>query len=152
MKPILWAETARAEYLDILNRIRTDNPAAARRVEKRIDETINSLAHRNIRRRGRVEGTFEKSVVGLPYIVAFALDTEVDGSERLVVLRIFTRHVIGRPAAGLETECASRFRVPPTRPTQAAALRSPQGARTAHWKLTYYLASCSPRSLTSQRS
>ncbi len=88
MKPILWAETARAEYLDILNRIRTDNPAAARRVEKRIEETIKSLAHRNIGRRGRVEGTFEKSVVGLPYIVAFALDTEVDGPERLVVLRI----------------------------------------------------------------
>jgi toxin ParE1/3/4 len=80
--------------LDILRRIRGDNPTAARRVANEIKRAMDLLARHNIGRRGRVEGTFEKSVVGLPYIIAYAIDTEADGRERLVVLRIIhtSRH------------------------------------------------------------
>lgn len=35
-----------------------------------------------------MEGTFEKSIVGLPYIISYAIGTEADGGERLVALRI----------------------------------------------------------------
>lgn len=94
MRPIRWSVTARAEYLDILRRIRADNPTAARRVANEIKRAMDLLARHNIGRLGRVEGTFEKSVVGLPYIVAYAIDTEADGRDRLVVLRIIhtSRH------------------------------------------------------------
>jgi toxin ParE1/3/4 len=88
VRPVLWSETALSEYQNILQRVGADNPSAARRVADKIDRAIELLAHRNIGRRGRVEGTFEKSVVGLPYIVAFAIDTDTRGEERLVVLRI----------------------------------------------------------------
>jgi toxin ParE1/3/4 len=88
VRSIRWSVTARAEYLDILRRVRADNPTAARRIAYEIKRAMDLLMRHNIGRRGRVEGTFEKSVVGLPYIVAYAINTEADGRERLVVLRI----------------------------------------------------------------
>jgi toxin ParE1/3/4 len=88
VRPIVWAETARADYRRALARIRAENPAAARRVSGVVQQAIEMVARRNIGRRGRVEGTFEKSVVGLPYVIAYALEAESEGTERLVILRI----------------------------------------------------------------
>jgi len=59
----------------------------ARRVANRIAEAVEGLAQRNTGRPGRVRDTFEKSIVGLPYIVAFAVEVH-DGVERIVVLRV----------------------------------------------------------------
>ena len=50
------------------------DPSAATRVADRIDEAAGGLVSLAIGRPGRVAGTFEKSVVGLPYIIAYALD------------------------------------------------------------------------------
>ena len=87
VKPIVWSETASLEYRNRVRRIRADSPDAARRVANRIAEAVEGLAHRNTGRPGRVRGTFEKSIVGLPYIVAFAVEVH-DGVERIVVLRV----------------------------------------------------------------
>ena len=42
----------------------------------------------SIGRVGRVEGTFEKPVVGLPYIIAYEITVGPEGSEVVVVLRL----------------------------------------------------------------
>ena len=39
-------------------------------------------------RPGRVTGTYEKPVAGLPHIIAYAIEPRPDGSERVVVLRV----------------------------------------------------------------
>ena len=88
MKPIVWSETASLEYQNLVGkRFTPRSPDAARRVANRIAEAVEGLAQRNTGRPGRVEDTFEKSVVGLPYIVAFAVEVH-DGVERIVVLRV----------------------------------------------------------------
>ncbi|HEY8564786.1 MAG TPA: type II toxin-antitoxin system RelE/ParE family toxin [Beijerinckiaceae bacterium] len=84
MKRIVWADTARRDYLGLLRRIRADNPAAAARVAGEITKAVEGLARHNTGRAGRVAGTYEKSVTGLPYVVAY-LD---DGAEPLTILRI----------------------------------------------------------------
>lgn len=87
MREVVWSETARAEYLKIIDHVAEQNVAGARRIADAIDQTIERLAERNTGRRGRVEGTFEKSIVGLPYILAYA-EVSSDGAERLVILRV----------------------------------------------------------------
>lgn len=88
MRRIVWSEEAHADLLKLLARIQPDNPGAARRVADAIDTAVRSLAERNIGRRGRVEGTFEKTVVGLPYVVAYAIEVGASGSERVAILRV----------------------------------------------------------------
>jgi toxin ParE1/3/4 len=39
-------------------------------------------------RRGRVAGTYEKILSGLPYIIAYVLETTPAGEEVLAVLRV----------------------------------------------------------------
>jgi toxin ParE1/3/4 len=39
-------------------------------------------------RQGRVTGTYEKVVPGLPYIIAYRLVALPEGSEKLVILRV----------------------------------------------------------------
>jgi len=39
-------------------------------------------------RRGRVSGTYEKLVVGLPYIIAYSLETLPSGEQVLAVLSV----------------------------------------------------------------
>jgi toxin ParE1/3/4 len=52
-----------------------------------IREAGLKLGVRSTGRKGRVDGTFEKSVVGLPYIVAYAVETQA-GDERIVILHV----------------------------------------------------------------
>ena len=87
VKPIVWSETASLEYQNLVRRIGADSPDAARRVANRIAEAVKGLAQRNTGRPGRVRDTFEKSIVGLPYVVAFAVEVH-EGVERIVVLRV----------------------------------------------------------------
>ena len=82
MKPIVWSETASLEYQNLVRRIHAESPDAARRVANRIAEAVEGLAQRNTGRPGRVRDTFEKSIVGLPYIEVH------EGVERVVVLRV----------------------------------------------------------------
>lgn len=88
MRQIVWSEDALAEFREVIRYIASNNPLAAEKVARRIDETIKRLADMPTGRKGRVAGTYEKVVPRSPYIVAYALDQASPGLERLIVLRI----------------------------------------------------------------
>jgi plasmid stabilization system protein ParE len=68
--------------------IAADNPAAALKVLGRIEQAAEKLGQMAIGRRGRVTGTYERPLSGLPYIIAYALQTLPSGRERVVILRV----------------------------------------------------------------
>jgi toxin ParE1/3/4 len=68
--------------------IAADSPVTALDVLDRIEATAERLGHAPIGRRGRVAGTYEKPVRGLPYIIAYALEATPTGDERVVILRV----------------------------------------------------------------
>lgn len=72
-RQVEWSERARADIRDQIVFIAIDDPAAADHVLHRIDATGNALRDFATGRLGRVEGTYEKSVRGLPYIIAYEL-------------------------------------------------------------------------------
>ena len=69
MRRIVWSVDARIAYRDIIAWIARDNPQAAGTVAVRIGESIQALAFMPTGRKGRVSGTYEKVVTGLPYII-----------------------------------------------------------------------------------
>lgn len=83
-RAVEWAASARRELAQIVMFIADIDPAAAARVADRIDQTAADLGAFSTGRPGRVAGTFEKPVVGLPYIIAYALDDRED--RRAVVI------------------------------------------------------------------
>lgn len=69
---IRWLSDAVDDLIEIQNYIANDNPPAAGNVAKRIKACVNSLKkHPGIGRAGRVEGTRELVVAGLPYIIPY---------------------------------------------------------------------------------
>lgn len=74
MRPVLWSAAARAELLDIVRFIAEANTAAATKVAERMERAAAELGQFAVGRRGRVSGTYEKVIVGLPYIIAYAID------------------------------------------------------------------------------
>ena len=76
MRQVQWSDSALVELENQIVHIAMDNPAAARRVAARIREAGNNLADFATGRAGRVNGTYEKSVTGLPYIIAYALSDD----------------------------------------------------------------------------
>jgi toxin ParE1/3/4 len=68
--------------------IANDNPTAARRVADRIERAGRLLGEMATGRLGRVTGTYEKLVPGLPYIIAYSLARRHDGTEAVAILRI----------------------------------------------------------------
>ncbi|MEX2650731.1 MAG: type II toxin-antitoxin system RelE/ParE family toxin [Alphaproteobacteria bacterium] len=88
MRRIVWSQSALDDFDEAIGTIARDDSRAARSVADRIDAAIQSLAATPTGRRGRVPGTYEKVVHGLPYIVAYALRTHPSGDDRLIVLRV----------------------------------------------------------------
>jgi toxin ParE1/3/4 len=88
VRRVVWSRHALNDFRGVIGYIAADNPAAAERVAERIDRTIQALAATPIGRKGRVSGTYEKVVRGLPYIVAYALGDEPKGHETITVLRV----------------------------------------------------------------
>ncbi len=86
-RPVLWSRDALDDLKSQIARIAAENPAAARRVADRISATCAALGDRPIGRVGRIAGTYEKSVVGLPFIVAYALGLRA-GAETVSILRV----------------------------------------------------------------
>jgi len=80
-----WAASALADLLDQIRHIAADDPDAAQRVALRIGETGAALGAFATGHQGRVPGTYEKSVVGLPYIIAYAL---TDDDRAISILRV----------------------------------------------------------------
>lgn len=67
--------------------IACDIPVATRRVAQRIRATGDALADFATGHAGRIEGTYEKSVSGLPYVIAYAID-RTGAAETVVVLHV----------------------------------------------------------------
>jgi plasmid stabilization system protein ParE len=85
---VVWAKDALDDLDSAIAYIASDSPAAALRVLDRIEAAAEKLGKVASGRRGRVAGTYEKSVRGLPYIVAYAIQPLPGGRERIVILRV----------------------------------------------------------------
>jgi toxin ParE1/3/4 len=86
-RPVLWSRGALDDLKRAASYIARDNPQAARKVAAAIREAGCKLGIRSTGRKGRVEGTFEKSVAGLPYILAYAIEAVAE-DERIVILHV----------------------------------------------------------------
>ncbi len=71
---IRWTEPAAKALDSIQDYIAKDNPQAAFEVAQRIRLAVSLLAeYPNIGRRGRVGGTYELVIHGIPYIVPYRI-------------------------------------------------------------------------------
>ncbi len=86
-RTVTWSHAALDDLKAQITYIARDNPVAARRVAYRIRGTCDALAEFATGHPGRVATTYEKSVIGLPYIIAYAIDVRGD-TETIVVLHI----------------------------------------------------------------
>lgn len=73
MKRVQWSDAALDDIEAQVVFIAQDNPVAARRGSQRLRETGNALALFATGHPGRVNGTYEKSVARLPYIIVYTL-------------------------------------------------------------------------------
>jgi plasmid stabilization system protein ParE len=88
VREVFWSEAALADLAGIIDCIAIDNPRAALSVIDSIEEAGNGLAEMATGRPGRVSGTYERLIVGLPYILAYAIDRRPSRPERIVILRV----------------------------------------------------------------
>jgi toxin ParE1/3/4 len=88
MRRIAWSHASLRDFRNIISYIAERNPIAAESVSRRLLETVDALGRIPAGRPGRMSGTYEKVVAGWPYIVAYKLGTDLDGSETVYLLRI----------------------------------------------------------------
>jgi plasmid stabilization system protein ParE len=88
MRDVVWSDDAVTDFENLLAYVARDNPAAADRIADRIEEAGDALGLFATGRLGRVNGTHEKVVGGLPYIIAYTVQAQADGEESIVILRI----------------------------------------------------------------
>lgn len=86
-RPVHWSRAALDDLKEQVAFIAKDNRTAALRIADKIRGTATALGQRAIGRAGRVAGTYEKSVTGLPFIIAYAL-VERGGREGVVIVRV----------------------------------------------------------------
>lgn len=73
MRTILWSQAALTDFEDTAAYLAARDLQAARLVTGRIDAAIRQLAEMPSGRPGRVPGTYEKSVLRTPYIIAYTV-------------------------------------------------------------------------------
>ena len=98
---IRWSRPAQSDLDSIFDYIAEDNPAAAERVARSILQSVERLQeHPGIGRPGRVPGTRELVIAGLPYIVVYRLaaDRVPSAGVNVTVLRVL-RGAMGWPPA-----------------------------------------------------
>lgn len=88
MREVRWSASALDDLENVVRWIAQDNPRAALDVVDRIEAAGDSLAEMATGRRGRVSGTYEKPVAGLAYVMAYAIRSNPDGTECIVILRV----------------------------------------------------------------
>jgi toxin ParE1/3/4 len=72
-----WSVEAADDFESAILRILKDNPTAAHRVAQVVYDTIGSLpAFPNRGRTGKVEGTRELVIAGLPFVVVYRIKEE----------------------------------------------------------------------------
>ena len=87
-RDVVWAGSPRADLAGILRHIAGDDPDAARRVSTRLRQAAANLERLATGRAGRVTGTFEKLVPGLPCILAYEIVVLPQGGELIGILRL----------------------------------------------------------------
>jgi len=87
-RDVVWSVRAGRVVEQIVERIAQHNRVAAQNVVERIVKSAAQLGLRSIGRAGRVGGTYEKSVVGLPYVICYTIDQDQHGQERVVILHV----------------------------------------------------------------
>jgi len=85
---VRWSREALDDITAQATAIAGDNPAAARRVAARLRAAGTDLGRFASGRKGRVEGTYEKVVARLPYIVAYAITSHPAGGELVIIVRV----------------------------------------------------------------
>jgi toxin ParE1/3/4 len=85
VRTLRWAFEARDDLVGIVSFIAQDSPVAALSVLDRIESVARRLAEFPTGRVGRVKGTYEAPIAGLPYIVSFAVN---ESGAEVLVLRI----------------------------------------------------------------
>jgi toxin ParE1/3/4 len=85
--PVLWSRDALNELKRATAYIARDNLRAAKEVAAAIRTAGAKLGIKSTGRKGRVSGTFEKSLSPLPYIIAYAVENIAD-EESIVILRV----------------------------------------------------------------
>lgn len=86
-RPVRWSTDALTDLANQVAYIAAENPSAARRVADAIDKTASALGNMPIGRPGRVTGTYEKLVTGLPYILAYAI-TQAGSEGTVAIVRV----------------------------------------------------------------
>lgn len=86
-RPVRWSTDALTDFAEQIAYIASENPSAARRVADAIDKTALALGEMPIGRPGRVTGTYEKPVTGLPYILAYAI-AQTSSAEEIAIVRV----------------------------------------------------------------
>lgn len=85
MRNVEWSDAARADIRAQVEYIATEDPQAARRIVVALQDVGAELGAFATGHPGRVAGTYEKSVRGLPYIIAYALTR---GDQAVSILRV----------------------------------------------------------------
>lgn len=90
MRRVFWSPPGLASYeREVLDCLDTLGEGAARRAKGDIERAIEVLAQRPIGRPGRIAGSYERSVVGQPFVIAYALLPRDDGgADDVLVLSI----------------------------------------------------------------
>lgn len=73
---VVWSSRSRADLRDIARYMAADNPDAAASVIARLRSAGLALSETPTGRPGRVDGTFEKAMPRLPYVLAYALEVD----------------------------------------------------------------------------
>ncbi|WP_163264070.1 type II toxin-antitoxin system RelE/ParE family toxin [Chelativorans alearense] len=84
---VRWSRDALDDLKAQISYIAAENPRAARRVTDRIRAIGAALGDMATGRPGRVSGTYEKSVSGLPIILVYAIAGKA-GVEAVLILRV----------------------------------------------------------------
>lgn len=85
MRRVEWSDAASADFRAQIEHIAADDPQAARRMAVVLHEVGLALGAFATGHPGRVAGTYEKSIGGRPYILAYAL---TDGDTAVSILRV----------------------------------------------------------------
>ncbi len=86
-RPVRWSIEALDDLSEQISYIARNNPDAARRVTDTIDRAALALGEMPTGHPGRVAGTYENSVTGLPYILAYVITRE-GGKEAVAIVRV----------------------------------------------------------------
>jgi toxin ParE1/3/4 len=87
VRDVFWSAKSLTDLSSIVEWIAADNPRAALEAVERIEAAGEALGFMATGRKGRVSGTYEKPVAGLPWILAYSIETRLNGRDRIVILR-----------------------------------------------------------------